>query len=75
MATSSKPLSTSAAALDWLAANPGKTQADAAREFGVSKSTIKRAVDAREQYGSCPCCGQLLKARLKPGPPSAAGAD
>lgn len=64
-------LSKSAQAAMWLAADPRRTQADAAKLFQVARSTIARAVAVRVEMAVCPCCGQTVREGDKPGPKAA----
>lgn len=50
-------------ALAWLKANPDATPYAAAKQFGLSPSTVTRAVNVIRQTADrrCPCCGQLLR--------------
>lgn len=60
-------LSKSAQAVLWLIKNPDRTPSDAAREFGVHRSTIRRAWARREVGDACPHCGQTLSQGARPG--------
>lgn len=46
-------------AVEWLKKNPGKTKADAAREFGISWQVINRA--QKQDAKRCECCGQVIR--------------
>ena len=51
-----------ARAVLWLGEDATRTQADAARQFGVNESTISRALALRRDKPMCPCCGQVIAA-------------
>lgn len=56
-------LSKTQQALQWLRENPGATPYAAAKQFGLSPSTVTRAkhlADATE-HKRCPTCGQLIR--------------
>jgi hypothetical protein len=61
-------LSKSAQAAMWLSQDATRTQADAAKLFGVARSTIARAVSVRVEADACPCCGQTMREGAKRGP-------
>jgi hypothetical protein len=57
------PLSKTQQALEWLRENPGETRYAAAIKFGLSPSTVWRAmkVATETERKRCPCCGQLIR--------------
>jgi len=50
-------------ALQWLRENPTETRYAAAIKFGLSQSTVWRAVENEKKTASerCPCCGQVIR--------------
>jgi len=56
-------LSKTQQALQWLKENPGATPYAAAKQFGLSPSTVTRAKLNAEntEHKRCPCCGQLIR--------------
>ncbi|MEJ7804380.1 MAG: helix-turn-helix domain-containing protein [Telluria sp.] len=55
--------------MKWLTENPDKSPSDAARQFGITRTTVYRAWDKRQENGACPHCGQTMRQGEKPGGP------
>ena len=53
------PVSRTAQALAWLAANPGRTAYAAAKQFGIGAPAVYAAV-RRTKPPRCPTCGHVI---------------